>query len=56
MKQDVLKLQIELLQQQINKELSKYAETLKEDLPFHVLKKLQEKILELNKTIERLKE
>jgi len=50
-----LKLELESLQKQINEHLDSFSQSLKKDLPFHVLKDIHVKIKELKTAMEQLK-
>ena len=50
-----LKAELESLQEKINEHLDTFSESLKQDLPFHVLKEIQVKIRELKNAMEQLK-
>ena len=50
-----LKIELELLQRQINEHLNSFSESLRKDLPFHVLKDIHLKIRELKKAMEQLR-
>ncbi len=47
---------LKLLQNEVDEQLRNFQESLKKDLPFHVLKEIHKKIAELQKSINELKE